>query len=283
MAAPHIITVVVLCIFTAAQTGATSVSHGRHQLLYYKHGHHGREYEHSAYNSRSRRSADYCNAYFKCYFSFMDNYGATYNSMCLARKKLNNCKNVVINSHPAVLKECRKGPGSSLESISDYWCNKTNGFYLFRDYNKCPFINSVIPLYKDFSPELNIQYNRAVLAEDILTQASTAGKTLWKHLHKYSYPDHPVYKALSSIVCAMSRLWVHYDQIINKYCGGYVSNTAWLFYTRIRIPQTNHVLGLVNWNQSRCTTHKDPLEQVMQITQLQDYIKGQIQPNLGCQ
>ena len=61
----YIITVVVLCIVTAAQTGTTSVLNGR--VLYNKHGFHTGEDVHSVYNSHSKLSDDYyyCMAYLK--------------------------------------------------------------------------------------------------------------------------------------------------------------------------------------------------------------------------
>ena len=270
-------TVVVLCI--AAQTGATSVLQGR--VLYHKHAFHAGEDVHSAYNSRSKRSIDYCDAYFKCYDSCYRNSGSTYHSVCLARKKLKACKNIVTEAHPELLKKCEAGMGREVESMADYWCNKTNGFFLFRSYHKCPFVKNVIPLYKDFSPQLHIQYGRAALAGAALTSTGTRGYSNWQYKHKYSHPDDPVYKALSSFDCAMYRWKVQHTHIINKYCGGDVADIYWLFFTNIDIPQYNHMYGLVNWNHTRCTANTDPLEQVMQITQLQDYIKDQIQPRLG--
>ena len=171
--------------------------------------------------------------------------------------------------------------GSILESMADYWCNKTNGYFLFRSYFECPFIIPVIRLYKDFSHQLHIQRGRAWLAGAALTQLGAAGYSKWQSNHKYSHPDDPVCKALSSIVCAVYRWWVHYTHIIKTYCGGDVADTYWLFITHIYIPLNNHQDGLVNWNQSRCETNMDPLEQVAPITLVQDYIKDQIQSDLG--
>ena len=134
---PHvyIIIVVVLCI--VAQSGATSVLHGR--VLYDKHGFHAGECVPAAYNSHSKRPDYYCDCivYSKCYASFHDNSGLTYHSLCLARKN--------------TLRD------STIESGTDYWCNKSNGFYLCRSYMKYPFAMNVIPLQKDFSPQLYIQ------------------------------------------------------------------------------------------------------------------------------
>ena len=269
-----IITVVVLCI--TASPKATSALHGR--VLHHKHGFHALEDVHSAYNSRSKRALDdtYCLAYFKCYDSFIDNVGSSYHSVCLASQKLKACRNVVRKDHPHLLNKCITSK-SSLESMTDYWCNKTNGFYLYRSFMKCPFIFYVIPLYTDFSPELSIQDSRASLAATVLTN----GYNKWQYNHKYSQPDDPVYNVLSSIMCTWYRWWAHITQITNKYCGGDVSATQWLFITHIDIPHAYDIIGLANWNQSRCTTNMDPLEQVMQITQLQDSIKDQIQPRLG--
>ena len=69
----------------------------------------------------------------------------------------------MIEAHPDLPKQCYD-PNSVLESVADYWCNITNGFYLYRSYIKCPFINDAMPLYKDFSPQLHIQAGRAWLA-----------------------------------------------------------------------------------------------------------------------
>ena len=146
---------------------------------------------------------------------------------------------------------------------------------------KCPFVYHVIPLYKDFSLQLSIQNSRSSLAGTVLTAAGASGYSKWQYNHKYSHPDDPMYKTLSSIMCANYRWMAHITQITNKYCGGDVEATQWVFITHFEMPQAYHFWGLVNWNESRCTTNMDPLEQVMQVTQLQDYIKYQIQPGLG--
>ena len=60
-----------------------------------------------------------------------------------------------------------------------------------------------------------------------------------------------------------------------------MADTYWFFHTHIYLPKSKHLLGLVNWNKSRCATDMDPLEQVMHITLLEKYIDIQIQPDLG--
>ena len=117
--------------------------------------------------------------------------------MCTAREKLKRCKNVVKKAHPMVLQFCNPGPGTAAEFMADYWCNETNGFFLYRDYFKCTYVANVIPVDKDFSPDLNIHFSRGGLAIHILVSADVAGLSAWHRNHDYSNPDDAVYQAIS--------------------------------------------------------------------------------------
>ena len=231
----------------------------------------------------SKQSAEnpYCLAYFKCYSLFYNNYGMTYHSMCLAREKLKQCKNIVLQANKAVLKDCDTGSYGGQESIADYWCNKTDGFHLYMQYWKCPYIPDVIPLYTDFSPQLHIQMIRSRLAVVILTSAGIEGYSLWQWGHNYSHPEDPVFKALNSIQCAQYKWMTHRNHITDKYCGGYVADTQWFFYTNISMSSNNHLSGLSDWHNSSCSSDIDPLQQMMAITQLGKYFNSHIQPLLG--
>ena len=111
------------------------------------------------YRPRIKRSEEYtgrtyCDGYFRCYDSFLNGRGYTYHSMCIARRKLKVCVKMVLQAQPQVEKVCSAVARKVMEYTADYWCNQQDGFFKWRQYYKCPYTFTPIPVYKDFSPKM---------------------------------------------------------------------------------------------------------------------------------
>ncbi len=138
-------------------------------------------------------------------------------------------------------------------------------------------------MYRDYNPEVDMQDNRGALATAAMRMAGLAGYGLWQPNTNYSSDrNNTVDHALATLHCAMYRFQAYMNAILNKYCGGVVADRDWWINTHLAIQNTNNSTGLYRWQNINCSLYQDdPLQQVMRVTPVEDFIRSNVNKNLG--
>ena len=138
-----------------------------------------------------------------------------------------------------------------------------------------------IPPYEQFSSKVYLLYARAWLAEDILMATGMHGFSKWKPEKHYNDSSDPVYQALMSFTCAEHEYHLYRSKIVDKYCGGDVSDT-YLQIEAIKEKYNAQTINRLTYPGAEIckSSVRDPLEQVMLLSDLNAFFKYYIDHGL---
>ena len=235
--------------------------------------HYGNLIHHQLKHSESK-----CMELFRCYDILKRYYGDTYHTLCTVKEKFKHCKQVFIESHSTIYKECANIDNVAIEAMYDFFC--AHDARLYKDFLSCRKSTAGIPTIADYEPQVFSKVARAILATNILQITGITGDSPWRPGHKYNRNDPEVYKVLVAHACANYESDNYRARLMMNWCAGDVID-AYVNITTTKRRMDRKTDGLVGWHPDQCKNYSDPLDQILSISFLSSYFANLIRPDLG--